>query len=100
LGYDKSEVNIRKIFLLILAGIIILALILYGLDTFFNFSATEEYSQMVLQPESRPLVELQQRDRQILNSYGIADSAAGTYRIPIDSAMAEILRDSKSADKK
>lgn len=93
-GYEPGDVNIRKIVLLIIAGAVILALILIGLEQYFGYVADQEEYKMVLEPPSKALVELRQRDQQILTSYGVVDSSAGTYRIPVDSAMQIILRES------
>jgi len=38
--------------------------------------------------------ELQQQDTEILNSYGVVDPEEGIYRIPIDSAITEIVNES------
>lgn len=97
-GYEPGDVNARRIFLYIILAIIILVLILVALKNYFKYAADQEEYEMVLKPQSEPLLELRQEDQRILNSYGIADSAAGTYRIPIDSSMQIMIREAGRND--
>lgn len=92
-GYETRDVDVRRIFFLILAGIAVLVVILLTLNAYFAYVAEEEIYEMVLRPESQVLIELRQNEDRILNSYGVVDSVSGVYRIPIDSAMKEILRE-------
>jgi hypothetical protein len=92
-GYETRDVDVRKVFFFILLGIAALVLILFALNAYFSYVAEEEIYEMVLRPESKDLVELRQNEDRILNSYGVVDSVNGVYRIPIDSAMKEILRE-------
>lgn len=90
-GYEKRDADIRKVFLLIIVGVILLALILYVLNVYFIYQSDEAVYQAVLKPESKELIQLRDREDAILSSYGVVDSADGVYRIPIDSAMQKML---------
>jgi hypothetical protein len=97
-GYERRDADVRKTFILIVAGVVILALILVGLNEYFSYEKDEEFYEIVLKPESRELIEMRDREDRILNSYGLVDSLQGIYRIPIDSAMQEMLREAKAAE--
>ena len=60
------------------------------LSDYFIYKKEQMYQEMVLEPENPQLVELRARENRVLNSYGLADSAAGEYHIPIDSAMKQV----------
>lgn len=92
-GYETRDVNVRKVAILVVMGIIVLAAILVALDLYFSYSVEREIYEMVLKPESKALKEIRQRDQLILNSYGKSNSLEGVYHIPIDSAMQDMLRD-------
>jgi hypothetical protein len=92
-GYETGDVNVRKTIVLIIAGIIALVIILVLLNEYFSFTKEKEIYEMVLKPESKILIEIRAREDQILGSYGVADSAGGVYRIPIDSAMQIMLHE-------
>ena len=92
-GYETGDVNVRKTFIMIIAGIITLVIIIVSLNEYFSFAKEEEIYETVLKPESKILIEIRAREDQILGSYGVADSAGGVYRIPIDSAMQIMLHE-------
>jgi len=98
-GYEKQGINARKIATLVFLGVVTLAIILYGLDKYFVYESEEEIYEEVLKPVSKTLIQLEQRDSLILNSYGINDSLDNVYRIPIDSAMQILLRESSKSGK-
>jgi len=92
-GYETKDINIRKVYLFVLLGIFALAAILLALDKYFSYETEREIYDTVLKPESKILTKVRERDQRILSSYGVIDSAAGIYHIPIDSAMKEMLRE-------
>ena len=86
-GYEKSDVSVSKT--LIVGGLVTLLIIAFAvvLNEYF-ISVTEEITyEQQLAPESPVLRDLRARETEQLHSYGIVDSAAGTYRIPIERAM-------------
>jgi hypothetical protein len=92
-GYETGDVNVRRTVILIIAGIVTLVIILVLLNEYFSYVKEKEIYEMVLKPESKTLIEIRARENRILGSYGVADSAGGVYRIPIDSAMQIMLHE-------
>lgn len=89
-GYEKTDIEPQQIviFAAILIAFLVVSIIL--LDDYFIYKKEQMYREMVLEPENPQLVELRAKENRVLSSYGLADSAAGEYRIPIDSAMKQV----------
>ena len=89
-GYEKTDIDIKMIviFAALLIAFLVVSIIL--LDDYFIYKKEQMYQEMVLEPENPQLVELRAKENRVLSSYGLADSAAGEYHIPIDSAMKEV----------
>ena len=89
-GYEKTDIDIKMIviYAVLLIAFLIVSLIL--LEEYFIYKKEQMYQEMVLEPENPPLVELRAKENRVLHSYGLADSAAGEYHIPIDSAMKQV----------
>ena len=93
-GYEISDVNVGKIVGLG-AGIVVFLIIAFiVLNSFFIKSKEDLVYERVLKPGNPKLIELQQKEEKILNSYGVVDSAKGVYRIPIDRAMKLVAEES------
>ena len=86
-GYETRDVNVFKVTVFVVLGIIVLAGLLLALDEYFTYTAEREIYEIVLKPESKALIEIRERDKEILNSYGVVNGDSGIYHIPIDSAM-------------
>ncbi|MFZ5981701.1 MAG: hypothetical protein ACOYVF_13845 [Candidatus Zixiibacteriota bacterium] len=91
-GYEKSDINIAKVIIYGVFGIIFLVAVL--IFTWDYFAAVKEKTvrEMVLQPTSVPLRELRARENGELTSYKLLDASKGVYRIPIERAM-ELMAD-------
>ena len=89
-GYEKTDIDIKMIviYAVLLIAFLIVSLIL--LEEYFIYKKEQMYHEMGLEPENPDLVELRAKESRILSSYGLADSAAGEYHIPIDSAMKQV----------
>jgi len=89
-GYEKTDIDPKKIaiFAAILIALLVVSLIL--LDDYFIYKKEQMYREMVLEPEDLQLLGLRAKENRVLSSYGLADSAAGEYHIPIDSAMKQV----------
>ena len=89
-GYEKTDIDIKMIviFAALLIAFLVVSIIL--LDDYFIYKKEQMYREMVLEPENPQLVELRAKEHKILSTYGLADSAAGEYHIPIDSAMKQV----------
>ena len=86
-GYEKRDVNILKVSLYGVAGVIVLVVLIVLMFDFFTSSREKLVYESVLKPESITLRELRARETQELESYGVIDAAKGIYRIPIKRAM-------------
>jgi hypothetical protein len=101
--YEKRDVNVRVILIFVVVLFLVLAVTLVSMRGLFGyFSATQNLgpgaspfdNSRTLPPAPRlqvdPSVDLdqvRQSQEEILNSYGWADKASGTVRVPIDRAM-------------
>jgi hypothetical protein len=91
-GYEKRDVNVLKVALFGIAGVIMLVVLIVLMLDFFTSSREKLVYESVLKPESITLRELRARETQELESYGVIDAAKGIYRIPIKRAM-ELMAD-------
>jgi hypothetical protein len=86
-GYEKRDVNLTRIFVYGVLGLVALTVvILFSLD-YFTAVREEFVYEAVLKPESVPLRELRASEEEELNSYAVLDIEKGLYRIPIERAM-------------
>ena len=86
-GYEKRDVNVLKLGLIALVCVILLASAAGWVWTYFVRVSEETMYKTQLQPGSLTLDQLRAHEDSVLYRYGIVDTAAGTYQIPIDSAM-------------
>lgn len=89
-GYEKTDIDIKKIVISAVVLIVFLVVSIILVEEYFIYKKEQMYREMVLEPENPQLVELRAREDRVLSSYGLADSAAGEYHIPIDSAMKQV----------
>ena len=87
LGYDKGEVDVRKIAKATILSCVLITIFIVVLVEYFTIYTDEVLYDAVLDPQSEQLKQIQERDLGILNSYGIVDVEKGVYRIPIERAM-------------
>ena len=100
LGYDRSEPLTVPILINIVAIIVILAVVIWGVTFYFNAYRDRIIVETQLTPVSQDLLDLRAKEDQLLNSYGIADKAAGTVRVPVSRAMELIIADAKAGTPK
>lgn len=86
-GYEKLDVNITKLVIWGISGILLLIIILAILWQYFIITKNEYYFDVVEKPRSEELLKLRERENEELNSYKLIDKDKGIYRIPIDEAM-------------
>ena len=98
-GYEKEGVNVKKVFILIILGVVVIAVSLVILNEYFFYSKEQVVYEEVLKPESITLKELRAREDSILTSYGYSDSTKTTFRIPLEKAIELTLEDVKKAKK-
>ncbi|PKK83135.1 MAG: hypothetical protein CVT49_10015 [candidate division Zixibacteria bacterium HGW-Zixibacteria-1] len=86
IGYEKSDVNLKKVFLYGILGIILLIIVIIFVVDQFSAMKEEIVYEQVLRPESAPLRELRAREIEELGSYKLLNSADSVFRIPIERA--------------
>jgi len=95
LGYDRSEPLTGPVVANIVAIILILVVVIVGVTFYFNTYRDRIIEETQLTPVSQDLLDLRAKEDQMLNSYGIADKAAGTVRLPVSRAMELVLAEAK-----
>jgi hypothetical protein len=95
LGYDRSEPLTVPVIINIVAIVVILVVVIAGVTFYFNTYRDRIIVETQLTPVSQDLLDLRSKEDQALNSYGIADKAAGTVRIPVSRAMDLVLTEAK-----
>lgn len=86
-GYEKRDVNLLKVFIYGLLGIVVVVVLVIFMLDYFTATREELVYESVLKPESTSLRELRAREDEELNSYELIDEEQGRYRIPITRAM-------------
>jgi hypothetical protein len=86
-GYEKSDVNVAKVIIFGIFGIIILVAVLIFTWDYFTSVKESMVENVVLKPQSAAIRELHARETEELNSYKLLDADKGVYRIPIERAM-------------
>jgi hypothetical protein len=92
-GYEKRDVNVKKLVLWGIVGIVIVVISLVALTEYFLITKEDYYYRAIEKPRSRELMELRERETEELNSYELIDEEKGIYRIPIKRAMELIVEE-------
>jgi len=100
LGYDRSEPLTIPILLNIVGIIVILVVVIAGVTFYFNTYRDRIIEETQLTPVSQDLLDLRAKEDQQLNSYGIADKAAGTVRVPVSRAMELVIAEAAAGSPK
>lgn len=99
-GYDRSEPQIVPILINIVGIIVILAVVIGAVHFYYDTYRERIVEATQLTPVSQDLLDLRAKEDQALNSYGVADKAAGTVRIPVARAMELVLAEAKEGKPK
>jgi hypothetical protein len=83
----------RTIVLSGIAGVIILAIMLVWLRSYFFVVRNETIQKVYLSAPNPKIDELHAHEKQVLNSYGWVDRQKGIVHIPIDQAMELMVRE-------
>ncbi len=95
-GYEKSDVNVKKVMAPIVAFSFVMVLCMIGLDQYFVIAKEKMYYNQVLKPESMEIKELHQKETEMLTNYKMMDEKKRMYQIPIQRAMElEVMEHSK-----
>ncbi|MDQ7054390.1 MAG: hypothetical protein Q9P14_16420 [candidate division KSB1 bacterium] len=94
-GYEKQDINIKSVFGWAVLSIVAIAAMVVFLVDYFVVEKEKEVYKSVLQPESQKLMLLRITEEDVLNNYAVIDANKGIYRIPIDSAMKILAKESE-----
>ncbi len=93
-GYEKSDVEVSKLFPLTATILIFLVIAIFLINDFLIRSKEKRYYESVLKPKSEELLQLRQHEENILTTYGRDENNPGVYRIPIERAMQLMVEES------
>lgn len=85
--------NYRRIVFWSAFGTGLVLLIVLSVFYVHSYTTTVAADQSAQQSEYYEIQQIQQREAEILNSYGVVDAEEGVYRIPIDQAISEIVNE-------
>ena len=100
LGYDRSEPHTLPILINIISILVILAVVIGGVTFYFDTYRERIIEETQLTPVSQDLLDLRAKEDKALHSYGIADKAAGTVRLPVARAMELVIAEAKDGKPK
>lgn len=86
-GYEKKDTNVKVVAWVAVTVIILVIIFAVILNELYVVTKEEVIREAVLEPVPASVLELRAYEDSVLNSYELIDTAAGIYRIPIDSAM-------------
>jgi len=86
-GFDRSEPNVRFIALFGAGTLVLLVLIIFGLQAYFDRALEQQVYIKVLAPPSQALIDLRTREDGELHSYRYVDQGKGIVQVPIERAM-------------
>ena len=91
---EKRDTGVRSIFLTVLVAVVIIVVLVMVLYNYVVKTRGDISFGQTTTAVTSELPELRRAEDSILNSYGVVDSAAGVYRVPIVRAMELIAVDS------
>lgn len=86
-GANFDNLNYRRLFFWSIFGIAILAIIIQSIMYIHDYTESSSTRLKSEQSQFYEIDEIKLNDRERLDSFGVVDSEAGIYRIPIDSAI-------------
>lgn len=100
MGYDRSEPLTGPVLANIFSIILILAVVIAGVTYYFHAYVDRITEEIQLTPVAQDLLDLRAKEDRLLNSYGIADKATGTVRLPVARAMELVMAEAKEGKPK
>ncbi|MCB0272629.1 MAG: hypothetical protein KDD46_06425 [Bdellovibrionales bacterium] len=94
-GYEKSDVNVKKVVVATVLPAIAIILCLIGLDQYMTIANEKTYYDHVLGVEDSTYKELVQKETETLNNYKVIDKQKGIVRLPIQRAMQLIVQENQ-----
>lgn len=92
-GVTPDKLDNKKLFLLFIAGIILVTLMVYFSMTLFNYYAFTTSQAAAESAVFYEIEDLKAQDKELLTTYGVVDEENGVFRVPVDTAITLILED-------
>lgn len=93
-GADPDKLNYPRLLFWSAFGTAVITIMILSIMAIYQFTFTGAGVQQSEASQFYQLNEIQQRDSERLNSFGVVDPEEGIYRIPIDSAITLIAQES------
>lgn len=98
-GYEKSDVNLKKVVIIGISITLFLVVAFIFLNEYFIYEREAIVQEQVLSQPSVKLEDLRAVEDSLLTSYELIDTTKQIYRIPIDRAI-ELMAAESAASKK
>ena len=86
-GYEKTDTNLVTLTVTVVISVVVVALAVVFVYDYFIATKEAVIFEQQLAPVSQDLEKMRAEEERILTTYGVVDSTAGLYRIPIEKAM-------------
>lgn len=93
-GVSLDTPDYKKIVFWTTFGSAVILLIIVSVFYVHSYTTSNVADRTSEESQFYNIQEIQQKDNETLNSYGVVDPEEGIYRIPIDSAITEIVNES------
>lgn len=90
-GVMKESLNYRRLIFWSVFGTILATIFVFTLKELYEYSSQLNQDQVSSQSEFYEVNKLKREATEQLNSFGVVDSEQGIYRIPIDSAITDVV---------
>jgi len=95
-GYEKKDISIRAVAIGIIATVLLIVVFVVFLRGYFVLNYEKDLTEEIVNNPSQELQEILDKDKALLDNYGIIDKQKGIYQIPIDSAMKLVVQEYKN----
>lgn len=92
-GANYDNLNYRRLFFWSIFGMVILAVIIQSIMFIHDYTESSATQLKSEQSQYYDIDEIRFNDQERLETFGVVDSEAGIYRIPIDSAITLIVNE-------
>ena len=92
-GFDRQDPQALVIALFAIASVVALVLVMLAVQIFYQHGRDQQIYEKVLLPVSQDLLDLRAREDSSLQSYGYSNKEKTQIRVPIDRAMALIVKE-------
>jgi hypothetical protein len=92
-GAVPDKLNYPRLIFWSAFGTAVIAIMIFTIMAIHSYTVTGAQQQRSAESQFYDISEIKQKDRAILDTFGVVDPEEGIYRIPIDSAMTIIAQD-------